>query len=72
MKVSKSTPKHERWIVYTVLFHSQQCTEKALKAYLVYRKVKLKRTHDLVDLVNKYAEINDEFQGLKDKAHKLS
>ena len=31
-------------------FHSQQCAEKALKAYLIETRGELRKTHDLVDL----------------------
>ncbi len=33
-------------------FHSQQCAEKYLKAFLVSRKVEPPRTHNLVELLN--------------------
>src|SRR5574341_1429472 len=32
-------------------FHSQQCAEKYLKAFLVSRKIEPPRTHNLVDLL---------------------
>jgi HEPN domain-containing protein len=34
----------------TVCFHAQQCAEKYLKGWLVYRNVDFPRTHDLVVL----------------------
>ncbi len=34
-----------------VLYHSQQCAEKALKAFLVFHQTSFKKTHDLVELV---------------------
>jgi HEPN domain-containing protein len=39
----------------TTLFHIQQCAEKALKSYLVLKKGSIKKTHDLVLLVNVHA-----------------
>lgn len=36
----------------TVCFHSQQCAEKYLKAYLISLGVLFSRTHDLVVLLN--------------------
>ncbi len=35
----------------TVCFHAQQCAEKYLKAYLVYRGTPFPKTHDIEDLV---------------------
>lgn len=58
--------------VIGVLFHSQQCAEKALKAFLVYHKVMFRRSHDLVELVNVCADINYKFLGLKELAHELN
>lgn len=58
--------------VVGVLFHSQQCAEKALKAFLVYHNVKFRKIHDLVELVNTCADINHEFMSLKELAHELT
>ncbi len=38
--------------VGTVCFHAQQCTEKYLKALLLFHAVLFPRTHDLVRLCN--------------------
>lgn len=35
-----------------VCFHSQQCVEKYLKAFLVSKRIEPPRTHNLVELVN--------------------
>lgn len=34
------------------LQNSQQCVEKALKAIFIDKNIKLKRTHDILELVN--------------------
>ena len=44
----------------TSLFHIQQCAEKSLKAYLVFKKEKLIKTHDLVKLVD-FCIVNNVF-----------
>ena len=33
------------------IYHTQQCAEKSLKAYLDYNKHKLEKTHNLVVLI---------------------
>ena len=35
-----------------VCFHSQQCVEKYLKAFLISKRIEPPRTHNLVELVN--------------------
>jgi len=49
----------------TALFHIQQCAEKALKAYLVFKKDSVMRTHDLVRLVDVCMEMDKEFESLR-------
>ena len=39
-------------------YHCQQCAEKALKAYLSYKKIEFEKTHDL-KLLNKLCQDND-------------
>lgn len=56
----------------TTLFHVQQCAEKALKSYLVLKKGSIKKTHDLVQLVNLCMEINQSFEVLRPLAIELN
>lgn len=37
----------EDLVIGNALYHAQQCSEKALKAYLVYKKHSIMKTHDL-------------------------
>jgi HEPN domain-containing protein len=39
-------------VTESVCFHSQQFAEKALKAFLISRKIDFKRNHDIVYLLN--------------------
>ncbi len=41
----------------TVCFHCQQCAEKYLKAFLIFRNTAFPRTHDLVVLLNLAEEV---------------
>jgi len=56
----------------TTLFHVQQCAEKALKSYLVLKKGSIKKTHDLVLLVNICMEIDQSFEELRPLAIELN
>jgi HEPN domain-containing protein len=51
-----------------MIYHTQQCAEKALKAFLAFHKQEYPKTHDLGVLVNLCAEINSEFYELLDMA----
>lgn len=42
-------------------YHTQQCAEKALKSYLVFKERELRKTHDLVELTQLCAELDFEF-----------
>jgi len=48
-------------VIGAVLYHCQQCIEKALKAYLAFKKRTIRKTHDLVELVNLCAEFDETF-----------
>ena len=56
----------------TTLFHVQQCAEKSLKSYLVLKKCSIKKTHDLVILVNICMEIDQSFEELRPLAIELN
>ncbi|WP_457742268.1 HEPN domain-containing protein [Thermococcus sp.] len=47
-------------------FHSQQCAEKALKAFLVSKGEPIKRTHDIGELILLCAKVDPEFLKLFD------
>jgi len=59
-------------IITPAIFHTQQCAEKALKAYLVYKKQTIKRTHDLMRLVKLCMHFDKGFELLFDKAEELN
>lgn len=49
----------------TMLFHVQQSAEKALKSYIVLKKGSVKRTHDLIELIEICMETDKEFETLR-------
>jgi len=51
LKSAEKLVKGSSPILDTSVFHAQQCAEKALKAYLAFKKQPLQRTHDLVPLI---------------------
>ena len=49
----------------TALFHIQQCAEKALKAYIVFKKNFFTKTHDLGRLIDICMEMDEDFETLR-------
>jgi HEPN domain-containing protein len=46
----------------TICFHSQQCVEKYLKAYLSFVGKSFRKTHDISELIELCKEIDEEFE----------
>lgn len=55
-----------------VFYHCQQSAEKSLKGYLVYKGERVKRTHDLVDLLNTCVLFDQEFRLLAEDVYDLN
>lgn len=53
-------------------FAAQQSAEKALKAFLISKEVRVAKIHDLLTLVNKCSEIDLEFKSLEESCNMLS
>lgn len=49
----------------TICFHMQQCVEKCLKAFLIYKGKEISRTHNLSVLLQECAELDADFERLK-------
>lgn len=52
--------------------HTQQCAEKSLKAFLVYHKENIQKTHDLIKLLTLCVCIDPEFNSLNNEAASLN
>jgi len=52
---AKSLFTHGASFLSTVCFHSQQATEKYLKAFLTYCQVEFPKTHDIDELLDRIA-----------------
>jgi HEPN domain-containing protein len=46
----------------TICFHSQQCVEKYLKAYLSFVGKPFRKTHDISELIELCKEVDEEFE----------
>lgn len=47
-----------------VCFHTQQCVEKYLKAYLTQARRSFRRTHDIAELIESAKQVEPEFEVL--------
>ena len=61
LKAAKRMLYDKEIILGPALYHTQQCAEKALKAYLVFKDQPLRRIHDLVELVHLCADFDQDF-----------
>ena len=48
-----------------ITFHSQQCTEKYLKGFLVFQGVEFPYTHSITTLINLCSKIDGSFEKLR-------
>lgn len=48
----------------TTVYHTQQCAEKALKAYLVFKNQRVQRTHDLQKILELCSQYDASFKQL--------
>ena len=56
----------------TTVYHCQQASEKALKAYLTFKDIPFEKVHDLTVLVEQCKEIDSTFGQLEDIAETLT
>ncbi len=56
----------------TAIYHTQQCAEKSLKAYLAFKQHSIEKTHDLVFLVDLCSGYDSDFKDLTDDAETLN
>lgn len=54
------------------IYHTQQCAEKSLKAYLAWSKHPLEKTHNLVKLLELCIALDSSFIALREEAEVLT
>ncbi len=50
------------------IYHTQQCAEKSLKAFLAYKEQELEKTHNLIILVNICISLDSDFENFQEAA----
>ena len=61
LRVAKKLLGEEPWVI---TFHAQQAVEKYLKAFLVYKQMRFRKTHDILELLELCIEVDKEFEKL--------
>jgi HEPN domain-containing protein len=80
LKYSKSdlvTARHMFEDVYPketeiVCYHCQQCVEKALKGYCIFKNIEPLKTHDLIALCHLCITVEDSFYEILDNCSRLN
>ena len=62
----------EQSLLDVVVYHCQQCAEKALKAYLTYQDVIFQKTHNLSVLLELCVPFSSDFGNFRDAAETLT
>ena len=65
LQVAQKLADEEHPFIGSAMFHTQQCAEKSLKAFLVYKEEPLRRIHDLVALINLCKIFDEEFEAIR-------
>jgi len=58
--------RRRRPLPNSVCFHCQQCAEKYLKSYLIYREMTFPKIHNLVALLEMCVSLDETFEELRD------
>lgn len=67
LNAAKSLLTYGTTFLSTVCFHSQQAAEKFLKAYLTFRQVEFPKTHDIDEILDLIAPVNNKLsESLRD------
>ncbi|MDI3543240.1 MAG: hypothetical protein PWP57_844 [Candidatus Atribacteria bacterium] len=62
LKVAKDELASEEPATDAICFHSEQCAEKYLKAYLIFYRQEIPRTHNVAELIYRCPEVNVQFK----------
>ena len=64
LKIGKDEMAAENPVTDMVCFHMQQCAEKALKAYLIFKGTEISKTHNLAVILRQCISLDEEFNAL--------
>ncbi len=64
LKIANLSLTYDNTMTGLICFHSQQCVEKCLKAYLITQNFRFKKTHNIEILYKKCCEFDNDFKYL--------
>ncbi len=67
LKIAEYLMRADEVIPEGVCFHCQQAVEKFLKAYLIYKNVPFRKTHDISELIILCMDVDKDFEILKNR-----
>jgi HEPN domain-containing protein len=59
LKVAKDEMQAENPATDMICFHAQQCCEKYLKCFLIFKNKEIKKTHNISELILECENIDD-------------
>lgn len=72
LKIAEIAIRQDATIADAAIYHTQQCAEKALKAFLASHRSPIEKTHNLGELVDQCAVFDPTFTSLKQDAEGLT
>ena len=73
LKIGKDEIITENPATDAICFHMQQCVEKYLKAFLIFNRKEIRKTHIIAEIIRECLDIDPEFKELfKIKAQNLT
>ena len=72
MSLAELAIRQDEPITDGAIFHTQQCAEKALKGFLAFKRLEIRKIHHLGDLVDQCAAIDPDFLSLLPDANALT
>jgi HEPN domain-containing protein len=72
LKLAEIAIRRDDPVTDGAIYHTQQCAEKALKGFLAYHRSEIRKTHDLVELVDQCIAFDPVFKSLLSVADDLT
>lgn len=72
LEAARALALHGKAFREIVLYHCQQCAEKAVKGFLTFYQIKFPKTHDVALLLRLAGDVEDSYLHWEDQAEALT
>ena len=72
LRLAEIAIRQDEPITDGAIYHTQQCAEKVLKGFLVFKRSEIKKTHNLAKLVMQCVAFDSDFESLLLDADELT